>query len=471
MLYNSFSFLLFFPAVVVGYYLLPHRTRWVYLLVVSYLFYANWNLMHVFLLAGITLFTWLAGWVLWRYPRKWLLALVVCASFSGLFAFKYLNFVTDSLCSALDVLGWHIKVSHPNGFDWLLPIGISFYTFMAVGYVIEVYRKTIRPERNLARYALFVSFFPQIAAGPIGRAGQLMPQFVEERRLDTGQVTAGLRMMLWGYFMKVVVADRLSLYTEAVFGNIAHHTGLSVMVAALFFSIQIYCDFAGYSFLAWGTAKAMGFDLIMNFERPYMACSVSDFWRRWHISLSTWFRDYVYFPLGGSRCGKWRTRLNLMVTFLVSGLWHGANWTFVVWGGLNGLFQVVGKWMPSIKTRQGIAGSETCHRVFRVVRTFLLMTVAWTFFKARTLEDACLAIRKMTCPSGRLYVPQMSTVVYCIMGVLLVVLADVLWERNGRHPWLEHRNVSVRFSAYVLLAMMILAFGVFDGGQFIYFQF
>lgn len=317
---------------------------------------------------------------------------------------------------------------------------------------------------------MFLSFFPQIAAGPIGRAGDLLPQFEEKHPLNTANISAGLRMMLWGYFMKVVVADRLALYTGAVFGNLYYHSGVTILVAAVFFSIQIYCDFAGYSYLAWGTAKAMGFNLIMNFERPYMSRNVTEFWRRWHISLSTWFRDYVYFPLGGSRCGKWRNRFNLMVTFLVSGLWHGANWTFVIWGGLNGAFQVVGKALPSIKYC-GNKMIESFHRWWDIVVTFALMTIAWVFFKSNTIADAFYAVSSMIIPSGNLYIPQLSTLVYCLLGVGLLVITDVIWEKIGRHPLLENRNVVVRFASYVGLAIMILVMGVFDGGQFIYFQF
>lgn len=402
-----------------------------------------------------------------RFHKGWILGLCVALSFSGLFVYKYLNFFNESIFRLLNLCG--LRIAIPK-FDLLLPIGISFYTFMAVGYLIDVYKGKINPENNLAKYALFVSFFPQIAAGPIGRAGDLLPQFEEKHPFNTANISAGLRMMLWGYFMKVVVADRLALYTGAVFENLYYHSEITILVAAVFFSIQIYCDFAGYSYLAWGTAKAMGFNLIMNFERPYMSRNVTEFWRRWHISLSTWFRDYVYFPLGGSRCGKWRNRFNLMVTFLVSGLWHGANWTFVIWGGLNGAFQVVGKALPSIKYC-GNKMIESFHRWWDIVVTFALMTIAWVFFKSNTIADAFYAVSSMIIPSGNLYIPQLSTLVYCLLGVGLLVITDVIWEKIGRHPLLENRNVVVRFASYVGLAIMILVMGVFDGGQFIYFQF
>lgn len=404
--------------------------------------------------------------------NKAILAGTLTLCFAGLFIFKYLNFINESVWAILTCMGCRIEIPH---WELLLPVGISFYTFQACGYVIDVYRKQIGPERNLATYALFVAFFPQIAAGPIGRAKDLLPQFKEKHFLNRENITKGLRWMLWGYFMKVVIADRLALYTSAIFENIEHHTGMSVLVAALFFSIQIYCDFAGYSFIALGCARVMGFRLINNFERPYMATSVQDFWRRWHISLSTWFRDYLYIPLGGSRCSKGRTRLNLMITFLVSGLWHGANWTFVVWGGLNGVFQVIGSWMKPIKERTraalGLRKENAWLRAFNICTTFVLMTVAWTFFKARTLSDALLAIQKMAIPTGTLYKPNASVLLYSVLGIAVLVMCDLLQERDGRHPLLESRYTAVRFTGYVALTIMILSIGVFDGGQFIYFQF
>ena len=359
--------------------------------------------------------------------------------------------------------------------DLLLPVGISFYTFQACGYAIDVYRGNIESEKKLGYYALFLAFFPQIAAGPIGRAKELLPQFKEKHYPDTNNITRGLRWMLWGYFIKVVIADRLALYTDAVFGNIAHHTGVSILVAAVLFTFQIYCDFAGYSFIALGCARIMGFQLIVNFARPYMATSIQDFWRRWHISLSTWFRDYLYIPLGGSRCSKWRTRMNLMITFVVSGLWHGANWTFVIWGGLNGLFQVIGNVMKPIKEQTrlccGIRKDSIWLKAFNILLTFVLMTVTWTFFKAHTLEDALLAISKMVLPAGVLYKPDLSVLLYGTMGVGVLMVCDMLEEKNGKHPLLENDSITIRFASYVILSMIILSVGVFDGGQFIYFQF
>lgn len=477
MLYNSFSFLLFFPIVAIFFFVLPHRTRQWYLLIVSYLFYMNWNPTYALFLAFITLVTFYGAKQIVSKINKTCvsrggLTVILLLSFAGLFVFKYLNFINETIWGVLVGMGCRIEMPHWN---LLLPVGISFYTFQVCGYVIDVYRGNIKPEKSLGYYALFLAFFPQIAAGPIGRAKELLPQFKEKHYLNTYDITQGLRWMLWGYFMKVVVADRLALYTDAVFGNIAHHTGLSVLVAAMLFTFQIYCDFAGYSFIALGCARIMGFRLIVNFERPYMATSVQDFWRRWHISLSTWFRDYLYIPMGGSRCSKWHTRMNLMVTFLVSGLWHGANWTFVIWGGLNGFFQLVGNAMKPVKERMrlysGLGKESVWLKAFNILITFILMTVAWTFFKAHTLGDALLAVSKMVMPTGTLYKPDLSVLLYSLMGISVLVVCDVLEERNGKHPLLENDSMTIRFASYVVLSMMILSVGVFDGGQFIYFQF
>ncbi len=478
MLYNSFAFLLFFPIVTCLYYLIPQMWKRWYLLIVSYLFYMNWNPTYTLLLAFITLTTYVGAKQIAskkREEKQWgriLLTITLTLSFAGLFLFKYLNFINESVWAILTYMGCKIEIPH---WELLLPVGISFYTFQACGYVIDVYRKQIKPEKELAIYALFVSFFPQIAAGPIGRAKDLLPQFREKHFPNRGNITKGLQWMLWGYFMKMVIADRLALYTSAIFGNIEHHTGMSILVAALFFSIQIYCDFAGYSFIALGCARVMGFRLITNFERPYMATSVQDFWRRWHISLSTWFRDYLYIPLGGSRCSKGRTRLNLMITFLVSGLWHGANWTFVIWGGLNGIFQVIGSWMKPTKERTRMAlrlkKENVWLQTFNICITFILMTVAWTFFKAQTLSDALIAINKMIIPIGTLYKPDTSVLLYSCLGIVILMTCDILQERNGRHPLLENRHTMIRFLSYIALTTMILTIGVFDGGQFIYFQF
>lgn len=452
MLFNSFTFLLFFPIATLLYYLIPHKLRWGYLLIVSYGFYMNWNPSYALLLIGITIVSYIVGLFLERKRKRSVIIAGIIVCILPLIVFKYMNFINDSIFSILDYLGLRMKI--PD-FKLLLPVGISFFTFKAISYMIDVYKGKILPEKNLGIYALYISFFVDLTAGPIDRADKLIPQFRENKKFLSENIVNGLKLILWGYFMKVVVADRITLYVDPIFNNLDNHSGISVLLAAALFSLQIYCDFGGYSYIAIGCGKVMGFNLMANFERPYMANSVSEFWRRWHISLSTWFKDYVYIPLGGNRCSIWRNRLNLLITFTVSGLWHGANWTFVVWGFLNGLFQIIDKKL----------------KVKSVILTFILMTIAWTFFRANTMDDAIQALGMMFIPSGELYLPQMSLLLYIIMGITILLFCDIIEERKGRHPLLENRYIIVRYISYIMLTVMILAFGVFDGGQFIYFQF
>lgn len=341
MLFNSLNFIIFQMLVMMIYYLIPqNRMRKVFLLGASWYFYACFNLIMLFILLFETMVAYgygLAHSKTFRYGSGQVSSEIY---FSGtvillilpLLCFKYLNFLEDSICDVLSLAS--VTVAMPS-FELLLPIGISFYTFMAVGYVVDVYKGKVEAERDVLDFALFVGFFPQIASGPIGRAGLLIPQLKEKKPLLYENITAGAKMMLWGFFMKLVVGDRAGIYVDTVFGNYAHHNGTSLLLATFMYTIQIYCDFAGYSLIAIGAAKMMGYDLMENFRRPYFATSVADFWRKWHISLSTWFRDYVYFPCGGSRCSKSKTYRNLMITFLVSGLWHGAAYNFILWGGVS----------------------------------------------------------------------------------------------------------------------------------------
>lgn len=413
MLFNSFAFLIFFPVVCLVYFVLPYRFRWIFLLVASYYFYMNWQPVYALLIFGSTAVTYLAGLKIEktdsRRLRKLYLVSSLIINFSILFIFKYYNFINESVFAALDFLGIHWPV--PN-FDILLPVGISFYTFQAVGYSIDVYKGDIKAERNFGIYALFVSFFPQLVAGPIERACNLLQQFRRKFDFDAARAASGLRQMLWGYFMKVVVADRVSIYVDAVYGNVAQHTGSTLILATLLFAVQIYCDFAGYSNIAIGAARVMGFTLMENFRRPYFATSVKDFWSRWHISLSTWFRDYVYIPLGGNRVGPVRHLFNLFVTFVISGAWHGANWTFIAWGSLHGFYLIFAvlknKYLPHLFEKRHIAV-----RLANTAVTFVLVSFAWIFFRASGIRDAFDVIHRMIFTGGgfsyinpRLYILQ-----------------------------------------------------------------
>ncbi len=335
MLFNSLNFIIFFLAVIVIYYVLPRNIyRKAFLLGASYYFYACFDLTMLPILLGVTLVAYAYGIYLTKTPNrsKVVLASTIVLLLLPLLSFKYLDFMMDS---AEDFLSFaRFTVDMPD-FELFLPIGISFYSFMAVGYVVDVFKGKVAVEKNLLDFALFIGFFPQIASGPIGRAGQLIPQLKHKHPLLYTNISAGAKMMIWGFFMKLVVGDRAGIYVDTVFGNYMHHNGLSLMLATFMYTIQIYCDFAGYSLIAIGAARTMGIELMENFRRPYFATSVADFWRKWHISLSTWFRDYVYFPCGGSRCSKIKTYRNLLITFLVSGLWHGAAYNFILWGGVS----------------------------------------------------------------------------------------------------------------------------------------
>ena len=342
MLFNSVSFLIFFPIVVLMYFLIPKRMKYIWLLIASYYFYMSWNPKYVLLMMMSTVLTWLAGWGISYVRAKRIggqllkrLCMIVCClvNLGILFFFKYFDFILENINAVIGRIGIQI-IEKP--FDVVLPVGISFYTFQALGYMIDVYRGTVEAEKNIAKYALFVSFFPQLVAGPIERTGNLLKQINEipdKRLVNYERITNGLVYMLYGFFLKLVIADRISIMVDTVYNKWFIYGTVELVVASVGFAIQIYCDFSSYSTIAIGAAQVMGFELMENFDAPYFSRSIKEFWHRWHISLSTWFRDYVYIPLGGSHCTKGRKYFNLMVTFLISGLWHGAEWTFVIWGG------------------------------------------------------------------------------------------------------------------------------------------
>ena len=471
MLFNSFEFLVFFPAVSLVYFLLRNnRWRIPFLLLASYYFYMSWKPVYALLILTSTVLTYGCGLLVERHAgnrrrqRGFLIASLVI-NFGILFLYKYYNFIGDSITALLDAcgLGWQVP-----RLDVLLPVGISFYTFQAVGYSIDVYRGTIRAERNFATYALFVSFFPQLVAGPIERAKNLLPQFHEEHRFCYTDAVEGLKQMLWGFFMKLCVADVLAEYVDAVFNNVAQHNGTSMALAALFFTFQIYCDFGGYSNIAIGAARVMGFRLMENFHRPYFSLNIKEFWKRWHISLSTWFMDYVYIPLGGNRVKYPRHLSNLMVTFLVSGLWHGANWTFVIWGALHGTYQVLGNlWRRYVHQPQY---RTAVSRLLAMAGCFVLVAFAWIFFRANTVADAFSIVGKLFTDHGPLYI---SALLFLTGGTSLAILLfkDMKDEYLPKIKLVHSRFYAVRYVSILSMVSYILLFGALDGGQFIYFQF
>lgn len=418
-------------------------------------------------LLGITAVTYFAAIALEQSgrKRKYIVSAGVLLALLPLLIFKYYNFISQSFTDLLDLAGLRF---HLPGLNWALPVGISFYTLQALGYLWDVYYGRIKAERNWWDYMLFVSFFPQITSGPISRAGDLLPQIKAERTFNYAQAVAGLKLLVWGMFLKVVLADRLGLYVDSVYDNYAYHSGLSCLMASFAYSFQIYGDFAGYSLMAIGTGRLLGFDLINNFRRPYLSVCVTEFWHRWHISLSLWLKDYVYIPLGGSRCSELKTYRNIFITFLVSGIWHGANWNFIIWGMLHGVFQIIEK-----KFRLQTANAKNGVRVLRILITFLLVNFAWIFFRMPTVGDALNVIRKiLTAYDGGLFVPEKDTCLYIAIALALTMLKDLKDEYvNGAACRVGRLPLVLRYTLYAFIVCVILSMGVLDASTFIYFQF
>ena len=407
MIFNSFVFLLFFPLVAIGYFFLTicigrnnikvaNTLSQFLLLAASLIFYGYWNIAYLVLILTSIIVTWTSG-LLMQGRSTGIKRLVLTGSLvinlGILFFFKYYGFFTESV-----LFFFRGNVQFPS-LNVLLPVGISFYTFQALGYSIDVYYGKVQAEYNFITYALFVTFFPQLVAGPIERTGNLLPQFKVNHAFDYDQVSSGLRLALWGMFKKVVIADSLAVYVDVIFGTPGIYPAGSLALATFFFAFQIYCDFSGYSDIAIGCARVLGFRLMTNFKQPYFSRSISEFWRRWHISLSTWFKDYLYIPLGGNRKGKIRQNVNLIVIFLVSGLWHGAAWNFVVWGGLHGMYQIIGRNTASVRTAIahsiGLGKESWLKKIMQLCITFVLVYFSWIFFRANSMEDAFLIIGKL----------------------------------------------------------------------------
>ncbi len=472
MLFNSIAFLLFFPIVCLIYFCIPAsqvKVRNLLLLAASYYFYMNWQPAYALLLLTSTVVTYLAALGIDSFEEQGKKRLCLVSSLvlnlAILFLFKYYNFLASNVEYALQTSGLAIDLP---AFEFLLPVGISFYTFQALGYSIDVYRGTTKVERDFPTYALFVSFFPQLVAGPIERSNNLLPQFKARHPFDYEQVMAGVRLMVWGYFMKLVVADRCGLYVDSIFNNVAMHNGGSYLVASLLFPFQIYGDFAGYSLIAIGVARILGFRLMENFRRPYFACTVGEFWHRWHISLSTWFKDYVYIPLGGNRVGRMRNYFNLLVTFIVSGIWHGANWTFFCWGTLHGILLCIEKAL-GVGKRSYSGAAKLMHWAV----TFVLVSLAWIFFRANNMADALTVITGIFTKAG---IPDISFAMFtdlCLAAsaLSLMFVKEVSDEYNHRIQIAESRHWLVRHAYIVAMIAIVILFGVLGGDQFIYFQF
>jgi D-alanyl-lipoteichoic acid acyltransferase DltB (MBOAT superfamily) len=454
----------------------------------------SWNAKYAILIAISTIITWISGMLIGRIKsngwKNTIVAFSVVSNLSILFFFKYFNFAVASINEVLSKFNIQV-IEHK--FDILLPVAISFYTFQALSYTIDVYRGEVDEEKNLFKYALFVSFFPQLVAGPIERSKNLVSQIkkIETIKLwDYDRVVNGLIMMAWGLFQKVVIADRMAIFVNQVFDNSYYYGTIELVFAAVGFAIQIYCDFSGYSTIAIGAAKVMGFDLMENFNTPYFATSIGDFWHRWHISLSTWFRDYLYIPLGGNRCSKAKKYFNVMVTFLVSGLWHGASWTYVIWGGLHGCYQVIGNiTKPFRKKILQIFKVNTeafSYEFGQILITFTLTTFAWIFFRAESLKDAITYIKLMFTNwnpwvlfDKSLYSVALDEIEsrILIVAICFLLAVDLLKrvKKINLSDFLMQQNLWFRWAVVIIVIMSILVYGIygiqFDSSKFIYFDF
>lgn len=491
--FNSLEFLIFFPVVCLLYYYIPHRLRYIFLLICSYFFYMCWNPQYALLMLTSTAITYVSGLLLdgaekrkAKRSKKLVVALSFLSNLSILFFFKYFNFTMDSIAWVMEQMN---ITFHQPVFDVILPVGISFYTFQALSYTMDVYRGDIYAERNFFKYALFVSFFPQLVAGPIERSKNLLIQINERHVFDSENVKQGLLLMIYGFFQKVVLAEYLAMAVNNVYNTYTERTGFQLLAASILFAFQIYCDFGSYSNIAIGAAKVMGFRLMENFNTPYFAVSVADFWRRWHISLSTWFRDYLYIPLGGSRKGPVRKQINRMIVFFVSGLWHGASWNYVIWGCLNGIFQVIGDIFRPLREwvmdRLHIDRKAFSHRLLQILITFVLIDFTWIFFRATGDQSIEIIGRILGQYDGAWFTwgdnlavmgltVQTRNVLVVSMGILLI--ADLCrYHEINLIQWLTGQGIWFRWLVYFAAVFGVLVFGVYgpgyDPSQFIYFQF
>lgn len=456
--FNSPEFLVFFPVVFVLHWLLPHRCRWALLLAASWLFYFWWNPWTGFLLVGVTLMSWLCAGGIARArskrTRKALLIMALAVCLGCLAVFKYAGFFISITGGSL-------------AFQIILPVGISFYTFQTLSYVIDVYRGNVETERHFGYYALFVSFFPQLVAGPIERPERLLPQLRGERTFSLSDLSAGGWLLLEGYFKKIVIADSLAPCVDRVYAAPGEALGPETVLATVLFGIQIYCDFSGYSDIARGAAKLLGIELMENFRRPYAAKTVREFWRRWHISLTSWFIDYVYVPLGGSRRGLPQQAVNILIVFLLSGLWHGAGWTFVVWGLIHGLYRAGGVLLE--RRRAAPAGAGGGMGALARVRTFLLVSFPWLFFRAASLDDAFTLLSRLTTGWGEL-LPALGQALPLALPIVCLPLAERVGDnRDGRDWYASALAVFCLLTAVGAAWLAQLAGG--GHNAFIYFQF
>jgi len=489
MLFNSFEFLLFFPVIATIYFTIPHKTRWFLLLLASYYFYGSWNVQYLFLIAASTLISYFAARQIAasrvKRKRNTYLIVSILANMGPLLAFKYLDFINESISGLADLIGWNYPI---EALAFLLPVGISFFTFQTLSYTIDVYNKKFKPEKHLGIFALYVSFFPQLVAGPIERPGNLIPQLRKKVNFNHQRIRDGLTQMLWGFFKKIVIADGAALIVNGIYNDVDAFVGIPLIAGTVLFAFQIYGDFSGYSDIAIGASKVFGIKLMKNFDRPYFSKSIPEFWRRWHISLSTWFRDYLYIPLGGNRVVKWRWHYNIFITFLISGLWHGAAWTFVIWGALHGAYMVVSvataKKRKLIKEKLKLRAGSFLDKIWQVAVTFTLVNIGWVLFRANNFSDA-IYVYKNSLKAIREQIGEISnfgdvsdllnttgdTLFAVSVGIAILLIANLIQRKPNFYFRFQSLSIYYRWPAYYALILIILFLGTFESEEFIYFQF
>ena len=485
MTFNSWEFLLFYPIVALLYFVLPKKLKWPMLLVASYYFYMCYQANLVFLILGTTFISWVASNIIERTEnkktKKICLAVTLIACLGVLFFYKYFNFLSGSVTSLIELFG---GTPSPVVLNLILPVGVSFYTFQTLSYVIDVYRGDIKTERNFFFYALFVSFFPQLVAGPIERPGNLIPQLKEPKPWNNDDAIKGAKHMIVGFFKKVAVADLLSLYVNEIYNDVESATALGVIIATAMFAVQIYCDFSGYTDIAIGCARIMGIRLMQNFNHPYTATTIKEFWSRWHISLSSWFKDYLYFPLGGSRCSKPRHLMNLFIVFLVSGLWHGAAWTYVIWGAIHGIYQIIGNLTigkrNALLEKVGLSKKHPVVIYARRVIVFVLVCFAWLFFRANSTADALYLVKVLFTGFGtglaetlKIMNLDLTNILMCILSIATLIMIDHLlkYEDEIGGSYALTKNGTFIYYVWMIMFAWAILLSHDMSSTFIYFQF
>lgn len=488
MVFNSIEFIVFLIIVLPIYFLINKKYKSIVLLVSSYYFYMAWKPEYIILIIISTIFNYFIAKLIDKNKdisiKKVYLLICIIFNLTLLFVFKYLNFMIESVNEIIHIFDSKYSI---NTVNLLLPMGISFFTFQALGYVIDVYKNEIEPENNLIKFSLYITFFPQLVAGPIEKASRLIPQFYEEHKFEYQNVVSGLKRMILGFFKKIVIADRLAVAVDTIYNNPQSYSGLPLILATFAFGVQIYCDFSGYSDIAIGVSKIMGFDIMENFKRPYFSKNISEFWHRWHISLSSWFREYVYIPLGGSRVKRSRIYFNILITFLISGLWHGASWTFVIWGALHGIYLILSRVLKPFRERISdiikLNKYPRLQSTIRVITTNLLVMFAWIFFRANNLKDAIYIVNNLFVNLNdvfniRYILNSLSNmglsnieVISAILSIIILIIISFIQRDKSISKLISTQKLIVRYFIYSGIIMYMIIFSYVGNSQFIYFQF